>query len=412
MTPPGARLAKIPRMSEIHDFAVLVLIASGGLLLALFASKLTELAPVPAPALFLIAAALASDLFPGLADEVSIRTVERVGVVALIVILLDGGMRIGRRRFREAIVPIASLGVLGTFATAALIALFAHALFDFDWTTAGIIGAALAPTDPAVMFSVLGNREVAGRTGTILEGESGANDPVGIALMIGLLEFATHDDASAWSIVWEFAREMAVGLGVGVAGAVLLLPILRRVSLPDVGLYPLRVLLAAGVVYGVASLLEGSGFLAVFVTGLLIGDEDVPHGEEVERFHTVLSSLAEIVVFIALGLTVDLSDLFSEGHWLEGIVLAVLLALVARPIVAGLLLLPVRLRPGERLFVMWGGLKGAVPILLAALVVLAGIEDSGRIYDIVFVVVVFSVVVQGSTIPFAAARCRVPMRRV
>lgn len=399
-------------MAEIHEFATLVLVVAGGLTLALFASKLTEFVPVPAPALFLLTAALASDVFPRLADELSIQTVERIAVVALIVILLDGGMHVGWRRFRASAVPIASLGVLGTFATAAVIAVFAHVLFGFDWTTSGIIGAALAPTDPAVMFSVLGNREVAGRTGTILEGESGANDPVGIALMIGMLEFATHDDASAWSIVWDFSKEMAIGLAMGVVGAALLLPVIRRISLPNAGLYPIRVLLAAGVVYGAASLLEGSGFLAVFITGLLIGDARAPYKGEVERFHTALASLAEVVVFIALGLTIDVTEVFEERHWLDGLALAVLLAVVARPLVVGFLLLPVRLRVGERLFVMWGGLKGAVPILLAAFVVLAGIEDAGRIYDIVFVVVAFSVLVQGTTIPFAAARLGIPMRRI
>src|SRR5687767_15487640 len=128
-------------------------------------------------------------------------------------------MHVGWRRLRSSLVPIALLGTVGTFATAAITALGAHYLLGFDWMTAWLIGAALAPTDPAVMFSVLGNREVGGRSGTILEGESGANDPVGIALMIGLLELAIHDDASFWVVVREFAVEMPIGLVVGVAGA-------------------------------------------------------------------------------------------------------------------------------------------------------------------------------------------------
>jgi cell volume regulation protein A len=158
--------------------------------------------------------------------------------------------------------------------------------------------------------------------------------------------------------------------------------------------------------------LHGSGFLAVFVTGLLIGDARAPYKSEVERFHTALASLAEIAVFVALGLTVDLTEVFETGRWLDGLILALVLALVARPIVVGLLLLPVRLRFGERVFIAWGGLKGAVPILLAAFALLAGVPDSERIYHIVFVVVAFSVLVQGSSIAFAAARLRVPMRLV
>src|ERR671934_1293945 len=207
-------------MNELHEFGTVVLVVALGFFGALGTYKLTERFPVPAPALFLIVAAVASDVFPGLETVISIHNVERIGVVALVVILFDGGMQVGWRRFRGAALPITSLGVVGTFATAALMAVFAHAFFGFDWTIAGVLGAALAPTDPAVMFSVLGNREIGGRTGTILEGESGANDPVGIALMLGMLEFATHAHASFAIVVREFAIEMAVGIAIGAASGI------------------------------------------------------------------------------------------------------------------------------------------------------------------------------------------------
>ncbi|HVD49934.1 MAG TPA: cation:proton antiporter, partial [Gaiellaceae bacterium] len=183
-------------MSEITDFGLVILIVAGILALAVFSNRLSERIPIPAPAVFLLAAAAAAHFWPRLGRQLSILDVERVAVVALILILFDGGMRVGWRRFRVAAVPISVLGVVGTFATAGLIALAGRYLFDFSWIGAGILGAALAPTDPAVMFSVLGKREVAGRTGTILEGESGVNDPVGIALMLGMLEFATHADST------------------------------------------------------------------------------------------------------------------------------------------------------------------------------------------------------------------------
>jgi potassium/hydrogen antiporter len=396
-------------VSELTDFGLIVLLVAGAFSLALAAHKLTELFPVPAPALFLVAAAIASDIWPGLA-RLSTVDVERIAVVALIAILFDGGMHVGWVRFRTSAAPITALGVLGTFGTAGAIALAAHALFDFGWTTAGILGAALAPTDPAVMFSVLGKREIGGRAGTILEGESGANDPVGIALMIGMLDFATHEGASFWTVVREFAVEMSVGLAIGVAGAAVLLPLMRRVSLPNEALYPIRTLAIAGVVYGVASVAHGSGFFAVFVAGLLVGAARAPYKGEIERFHTSLASLSEIVVFVALGLTIDLSSLPGKEVWLDGILLALILAFVARPIVAGVLLIPMRLNVGERLFVLWGGLKGAVPILLAAFAVIAKAEGATRIYGIVFVVVLFSVVVQGTSIPLVAKRLGVPMR--
>jgi potassium/hydrogen antiporter len=399
-------------VTEILDFGAVVLVVAAGFFLALGTYKLTERFPLPAPALFLLAAAGASDIYPGLAQHVSIRTVERISVVALIAILFDGGMHVGTRRLRAGILPIASLGVLGTFATAGVMAVFAHTFFDFSWTSAGLLGAALSPTDPAVLFSVLGNREVGGRAATILEGESGANDPVGIALMIAMLDLAKHGNATFWTVVREFSVEMAVGLAVGCAGAYALLQLMRHVSLPNAGLYPLRTLGAAGVIYGLATVAHGSGFLAVFVAGLLIGDARAPYKAEIEHFHTSLASIAEIVVFVALGLTIDLTDLGSRNLWLDGLLLALLLTFVARPLVAGALLVPARLRVGERLFVIWGGLKGAVPILLAALALLDRVDQAGRIYAVVFVVVAFSVLVQGTTIPLAAGRLRIPMRIV
>jgi potassium/hydrogen antiporter len=397
-------------MHEVHEFGLIVLLISTAFALAVISSRVSERLRIPGPALFLIAAALLSDAFPSLGD-LSIRTVERIGVVALVVILFDGGTRIGLRRFRTVALPVLSLGIVGTFATAGLTTLAAHWLLGFSWITSGLVGAAIAPTDPAVMFSVLGRREVSGRTGTILEAESGANDPVGIALMIGMIEFATSDDGTMLTVVREFALEMSIGLAVGVAGAYALLFTLRRLALPAAGLYPLRTLAAAGVIYGGASTLHGSGFLAVFVAGIIVGDERAPYKEEIESFFTSLASLAEIVMFVALGLTIDFTGL-PGTVWRDGVVLAVVVALVARPLVVWVLLLPTRLRVGERLFVAWGGLKGAVPIFLAAFAILAGVEDAHRIYGIVFVVVALSVVVQGSSIPLAASLAGVPMRLV
>jgi potassium/hydrogen antiporter len=391
-------------VGELGDFGLIVLVVSGGVLLALLVHKASARFPVPAPALFLIAALATPIALP------HIQTVERIGVVALIMILFDGGMDIGWRRFRRAVVPIASLGVVGTFTTALVMAGCAHYLLDFDWTTAGILAAALAPTDPAVMFSILGNREIGGRTGTILEGEAGVNDPVGIALMIGMLEFATADDGSLWMVAEEFVLEMGVGLAVGVAGSALLVLFIRRVQLPSEGLYPLRTLAAAGVIYGLASVAGGSGFLAVFIAGLVLGDLDLPHKRQIRRFHMALASLAEIVVFVALGLTVNVSELFENNVWRDGLLLAVALAFIARPVGLAPLLAPLRLRTGEKLFIAWSGLRGAVPILLAAFALLAEVDDARRIYELVFVVVTFSVIVQGATIPFVASRFGVRMR--
>ncbi|MCZ4492413.1 MAG: potassium/proton antiporter [Conexibacter sp.] len=396
-------------MSELSDFALIVLVVAGGSSLAILATQLGRRLPIPAPVLFLIAAAVASDVWPALRDDVSIRTVERIAVVALVVVLLNGGMDIGWRRFRGSMGPIVSLGVLGTFVTAGVMTVAAHVVLGLDWTLAGIVGAALAPTDPAVVFSVLGGREIGGRSGTVLEGEAGVNDPAGIALMLGVIELATHPDASWTVIVGDFAQEMAIGLVFGLAGARLIVPALRRVRLGSDALYPVLVLMLAAVLYAVTSVASGSGFLAVFIMGLVLGDATTPHQRAIERFHGSLAGLAEVTVFIALGLTVDITHL-SAQTWRDGVLLGLALAVVARPLTVALTLVRTALSRPERAFIAWSGLKGAVPILLAAFAIIEGVHGADRVYGLVFVAVLFSVLGQGTLVPWVGARLGIPMQ--
>jgi cell volume regulation protein A len=394
----------------VHDltsFGLDVLLFAAALSAALLGSKVSARASVPSAALFLVVAAVASDAYPSL--SLSTKAVEQLGTIALIVILFNGGSSIGLRRFRVVALPVATLGILGTCATAGLIAVFVHVAFGLGWTTSGLLGAAIAPTDPAVMFSVLGDREIGGAAGTILEGESGANDPVGIALMIGMIELATRADASFWIVVQTFVEQMAIGLAIGVVGGLVEQQLLQRLSLPSSGLHTVRTLALAGLVYGVATVAHGSGFFAVFIAGLLVGDIEAPFKSEIAAFQDGLATLAEIVVFVALGLTIEIGGVGGE-HWAQGIALAAFVALVARPLALGPLLGPTTLRRGEVLFVMWGGLKGAVPILLAAFALGRHVPEAQRIYDIVFVVVLVSVVVQGSSISWVARRAGIEVR--
>jgi cell volume regulation protein A len=399
-------------VDDILDFGRIILVVAGALSIAIFVRVFASRIGLPTAALLLIVAAVASEISDRLANLLTFQDVQRVATLALIAILFDGGTSIGLAKFRTAAVPITILGVVGTFATAPLVAVAAHYLLGFDWTVSLLIGAALAPTDPAVTFSVLAGKEVEGRSGTILEGESGFNDPVGIALMIGMIELAVHPSAGIADVAWEFLQEMGIGLAVGAVAGVVMLQAFRRVPLPDGALYPLAVILGAGVVYGLAAVCHGSGFLAVFVAGILIGDAEIPKQLEVRHFQSALANLGELAVFVALGLTVDLSYILSGSLWWEGLVVAVILGFVVRPLVVTPLLLPSRLSRGERLFVTWAGLKGAVPILLASLAVVAHTEQSNQIYGIVFVVVLFSVIVQGTLVPRVAERLGVPMTDV
>ena len=396
-------------MTEITDFAAILLAIGGAVALAVLSTRLTTWIPIPSPAVFLVVAAIVSDLFPRLYEEVPALTVERIAVVALIVILFNGGMDIGWRRFRGALAPILSLGVFGTFATAGAVAVFAHYVLGFEWMTAGVIGAALAPTDPAVMFSVLGQREIEGRSGVTLEGEAGVNDPAGIALMIGMIELATHDEASRFVILREFVVEMAIGGAVGLVGALAMVALLRRFTLPAPALSPVLALALAGALYGVTALAHGSGFLAVFIGGLVLGDTRTPYKAEIERFHGALAVLAEIAVFVVLGLVVRIDSLTLDVC-VDGIALVLALAVLVRPPIVLAALAPFSFSRGERAFIAWCGLKGAVPILLAAFAVLQGVEDATTVFYIVFVVVLLSVVGQGTPVPWITRRLGIPTR--
>jgi cell volume regulation protein A len=398
-------------MSELADFGTAVLLISAGFGLALLSIKLTERLPIPPPAIFLVAAAAASDIWPSLYHHTPIRTVERVAVVALIVILFNGGLDIGWRKFRESGLPIIGLGVFGTFITAGIVMLFAHYTLGFGWTLAGLTGAALSPTDPAVMFSVLGNHEIAGRSQTTLEGEAGLNDPAGITLMIGMIELATHANASAAVVAGEFAIEISVGVALGVIGGLLIAAVLTRIQLPSVALQPLLALAFAAVLYGATSRLHGSGFLAVFLAGIIVAGRTQPHLKfSIRSFSNPLASLAEIAVFVALGLTVALTSL-SGRTWVEGAVLTLALAVVARPVTIMVVLAGARFTWAERAFMAWSGLKGAVPILLAAFAVLEHVNGAKRIYNVVFVVVLLSVICQGTFVGHVARRLGVSVRR-
>lgn len=396
-------------MTDTQPFALAVLLFAAVGVAAVLSHRVTERVKIPAAALLLVASAAAVKAIPSL-HAPSERTVSRLVTLALLVILFDGGMHIGWRRFSASASPIAVVGVLGTFLTVAGGAVLARYAFDLSWYAAVLLATAVAPTDPAVVFSVLGRREIAGRAGTILEGESGANDPVGIALMASLISAGSLSGGAALHVVGEFVLQMGVGAIIGVAGGWALLVFMRKVPLPSEGLYPLRTLVCVLALFGIATLARGSGFLAVFIAGILIGDRKAPYKREIERFHSALASLGEIVAFVALGLTVDLSVLSRANVWVPGLVLAVALAFVVRPLLVGLCLTPARLARGERGFVVLAGLKGAVPILLGVSLLSAHIAGATRLYGIVVVVVVFSVVVQGSLVPVLAEALRLPMR--
>jgi cell volume regulation protein A len=398
-------------MSEEFTFSIVVLVVAAVLIAATFSSRLTAWMRIPAPALFLLVAANVAVFAPAVIPAAR-QVDERIVSIALVLILFDGGMHIGWRRFRASAAPIVWIGIAGTAVTAAAVATAAHFLLGFDWQVALLLGAALSPTDPAVVFSVLGRRQISGRSGTILEGESGANDPVGIALIVSLLAAGTAVGSPLVAGLEEFALQLVVGAIVGIGGGLALRLLVRRVQLPTGALTAVFVAAAAVLIYAAGSALQGSGFLAVFVAGILIGDVRAPFRRDIDTFNAGLASLAEIVAFVLLGLSVKLHDVFQPATLLAGLVIAALLIVVIRPVLVGLVTLPIRLQRGERAFILWAGLKGAVPILLGIFILNANIPNADTIFAIIFIVVLISVLLQGGLVPLFAQLFKVPMRLI
>ena len=395
-------------MSDSLRFALVLLVVGVTELAIILSNRLTERLKVPVPLLTLIAAAITARLIPSfrVSEEIATRSV----TVALVCILFAGGMHIGAKRFRAAAIPIVLLGILGTFLITAGGTVLLNVAFGLGWYLSLLVATAVAPTDPAVVFSVLGKQEVAGLSGTVLEGESGTNDPVGISLMGALLAAGGLTAAGVANAGIDFLLQMGLGAGVGIAGGLGLIAFMRRVPLPSEALYPLRVLAVIFMLYGATTLAHGSGFLAVFVAGIVVGDARAPYKVEIERFHTALASLAEIFAFVVLGLTVNLSEIAKRDVWIPGVVLGVALAFVIRPLFAGLCLIHSRLRANERGFILFAGLKGAVPILLGLLLLQAEVPGAERLYGIVVVVVIVSVLLQGSLAVTVARYLRLPIR--
>jgi cell volume regulation protein A len=369
-------------------------------LAALLVNLVSARIRVPAPALLLIAAALGVHVAAGSGPAPDV--VEHTVTLALVVILLDGGMHIGRGRLRPVLGSVLSLGVLGTVLTTAGICAVAEPLLGLGWYPALLVGAALAPTDPAVVFSVFSDASAEGHAVTVLEGESGANDPVGIAVMSALISAGGVSGGALLTAGGHVLGQLAAGLVGGLVGGFLVLAGVRRIGLFDESRYPLLVTIAGFAIFGLTSAAHGSGFLAVFVAGIVMGDEDMPSQLRTRQFLGALSGLGEIVAFVLLGLTVDLDTLSRADVLVPGLVVGAVSAFVVRPIAGAPWLWGSPLSRPERAFVLWAGLKGAVPVLLGTLLLANDVPEAERLYGIVVVVVMFSVLVQGSTVPLVA----------
>ncbi len=330
-----------------------------------------------------------------------------IGNLALGIILLDGGLRTRVETFRVGLWPALSLATFGVLITAGLCGLFAAWLLGLPLLTAILLGAIIGSTDAAAVFSLLNNSgtQLQQRVSATLEIESGSNDPMAIFLTVALLEALVRDDSgSTMSLLLNLLQQLGIGAVMGVVGGLLSVPLLNRLALAA-GLYPLLVTAFGIFVLSITNLFGGSGILAIYLTGIFIGNQRIPSKQGTLQVLDGLAWLAQIGMFLILGLLVTPSRMIGDAA--AGLAIALFLIFIARPVAVAIGLAPFVFSLRERVFVAWVGLRGAVPIILALFPVMAGLPESGLLFHIAFVVVLVSLLLQGFTIPLAARLLKV-----
>jgi potassium/hydrogen antiporter len=385
-------------MTDGHLILTAGALLAGGLVASLLAGRLR----VPSLVLFLGLGMLVGSDGLGWIAFGDYRLERTIGVIALGLILFEGGLTSGLLHLRPVLGAATTLAMIGTAITAAIVGVSAAALFGFSTKEGLLLGAILSSTDGAAIFALLRGSTLSRKLAATLEGESGLNDPVAVVLVLGFIEVLTQPAYGVGDFILLFVRELGVGLAVGLLVGVAAVYVLRRVRLSTAGLFPVASLTVAALAYGGADTLHGSGFLAVYLAGLMIGSATIPAERTVVNFHQGLGWLAQVAMFLTLGLLVFPSQLASVA--VKGSVLALVLVFVARPVAVAVATLPFAYNWRERALLAWAGLRGAVPVVLATFPVIAYVPHRLQLFNIVFFAVLVSTVLQGSTFETLARR--------
>lgn len=386
-----------------HD-AELILIAGVLLSAGIAGALLADRVRVPGLLLFLVLGMIAGSEGIGGIEFDDAELARTLGTIALVLILFEGGLTAGWSEIRPVLGTAASLATVGTVVTAVIAGLAAKFLFGLTTLEGMLVGSAIAATDSAAIFAVLRRSTLEKRLARSLEGESGMNDPVALLLVIGFIEWVEEPGFGLADMAGLLVLKLALGAAIGVALGRLAVAALNRIQLPSDGIYPVATIAIAGLAYGLPEMVHGSGFLAVYLTALALGAARIPARRTVVAFHQGLGWVAQIALFILLGLLVFPSSLDQVA--LEALALSAVLILLARPVAALLATAFSPFNAKERLMLGWAGLRGATPIWLATFPVVAGIGAGEELFAIVFFVVVSSTLVQGASFEPLAQRLR------
>lgn len=390
------------------DYIEVVLITGGVLaLLSIFASKASGRLGVPALLLFLAIGMLAGSEGPGGIDFDDAALAQTIGVVALVLILFSGGLDTSAFAIRAVLGRALALSTVGVLLTAALVGGFAALVLDMSWQEGLLLGAIVSSTDAAAVFAVLRSRDVRLRSDVrdLLEVESGSNDPMAVFLTLSLVALIQEPGTHLAGLALAFVLQMGLGLALGyVTGRVATL-VINRARLDYDGLYPVLSLALMALVFGLTSYAGGNGFLAVYVAGITMGNSVFIHKRSLMLFHDGLAWLGQIAMFLTLGLLVFPSHVVPVIG--VGLLAALFLMFVARPLSVMLVLAFSRFQLRARVLVGWVGLRGAVPIILATFPLVSGVPGAETIFNVVFFIVLTSALVQGTTIPLVARWLRV-----
>lgn len=371
-------------------------------LLSIFASKAASFLRVPALLIFILVGILAGSEGPGGIYYDDAWSAQFLGVLALAFIIFSGGLHSSWSQIAPVLRSGITLSTLGVFLTAVLLGLFAHFFLGFSILVGFLLGAIVSSTDAAAVFSILGadGSRLKGRLKELLEFESASNDPMAIILTISFIHLITNPGSSVWGMVFLLVKQMSLGTLLGFAMGKVIIFIVNRLRLGYEGLYPVLMLALIVFTYGLTASIGGSGFLAVYIAGFMVGGSEFVNKKSIMRFIDGIAWLFQIIMFVVLGLLVFPSQLFSVA--LSGLAVALFLMFVARPVGIFISLLPAKFNMREKTFISWVGLRGAVPIILATFPLLAGIPEAHMLFNLVFFVVITSVLLQGPTLPFVA----------